>query len=187
MSESERMLCSGCFSCPVYSKGCDAQYRGSRCAAQRAKAGVDFDPKTNSDSLRRMNDDRLADFLSVWAKADASSWRGNFAEVFAWLRQTVDNTVSVSGQDTDREREIEYIRAFVRESDFGEELGRSQLRALWTAYCFHHNLDVDTAGYDKDLRELWGLIDEETANMVTGESDWTCFERFDHYMSANLV
>lgn len=31
-----------CQDCPVYS--CDAYYRGSRCAALRAAAGVDYDP-----------------------------------------------------------------------------------------------------------------------------------------------
>lgn len=31
-----------CQDCPVYS--CDTYYRGSRCAALRAAAGVDYDP-----------------------------------------------------------------------------------------------------------------------------------------------
>lgn len=41
----------GCLKCPVDEFECDAQYCGSRCAALRAKAGADFDPKTNADQL----------------------------------------------------------------------------------------------------------------------------------------
>ena len=54
---------SGCLKCPVNEFDCDAQYRGSRCAALRAKAGVDFDPKTNADRIRAMSDEELAETL----------------------------------------------------------------------------------------------------------------------------
>ena len=47
--------------CPVNEFDCDAQYRGSRCAALRAKAGADFDPKTNADRIRAMNDEEMAE------------------------------------------------------------------------------------------------------------------------------
>lgn len=49
---------SGCVKCPV--TFCNAEYRGSQCAALRAKAGVDFDPKTNADRIRAMSDEELA-------------------------------------------------------------------------------------------------------------------------------
>ncbi len=61
---------SGCLKCPVNEFDCDAQYRGSRCAALRAKEGVDFDPKTNADRIRAMSDEKLADHnvytVEVW-------------------------------------------------------------------------------------------------------------------------
>lgn len=55
---------SGCLKCPVDEFGCDAQYRGSRCAALRAKVGADFEPKTNADRIRAMSDEQLANLLT---------------------------------------------------------------------------------------------------------------------------
>lgn len=51
----------GCKTCPV--KDCDAQYRGSRCAALRAKARIDSDPLTNADRIRGMSDEELAEWI----------------------------------------------------------------------------------------------------------------------------
>lgn len=85
-----------------------------------------------------------------------------------------------------REAELKYLEAFAYQSDFGEELSRKQLRALWTAYCFHHNLDVDTAGYDNDLLGLWSHINK-AVDAVTEESDWSCYDKFDGYMCVCLV
>lgn len=54
---------SGCKNCPV--NHCETMnYRGSTCAAQRAKFGLG-DPKTNADRIRAMTDEELAHFL-VW-------------------------------------------------------------------------------------------------------------------------
>lgn len=58
---------SGCKTCPV--KDCDAQYRGSQCAALRAKAGADSDPMTNADRIRGMSDEELAEFIPNWSYA----------------------------------------------------------------------------------------------------------------------
>lgn len=76
---------SGCYSCPVFQSGCDAQYRGSRCAEMRAKAGVDFDPKTNADRIREMDDKHLGEFLAAWA-ASGCIWRRDPGEILGWLR-----------------------------------------------------------------------------------------------------
>ena len=52
---------SGCKNCPV--KPCETMnYRGSACAAQRAKFGLG-DPKTNADRIRDMTDEELARHL----------------------------------------------------------------------------------------------------------------------------
>lgn len=51
---------SGCNHCPVNQWECDAQYRGSRCAELRAKAGIESDPKTNADRIRNMSDEQMA-------------------------------------------------------------------------------------------------------------------------------
>ena len=53
---------SGCMNCPV--KPCETMnYRGSTCAAQRAKLGLG-DPMTNADRIRAMSDKELAFFLA---------------------------------------------------------------------------------------------------------------------------
>lgn len=52
---------SGCKNCPV--KPCETMnYRGSACAAQRAKFGLG-DPMTNADRIRAMTDEELARHL----------------------------------------------------------------------------------------------------------------------------
>ncbi len=70
---------SGCLKCPVNEFDCDAQYRGARCAALRAKEGVDFDPKTNADRIRSMSDDELAEYLSFIAYERETPWSDLFA------------------------------------------------------------------------------------------------------------
>jgi hypothetical protein len=52
---------SGCKNCPV--APCDAQYRGSRCAALRSKHNLG-DPKTNADRIRAMSNEELASWIT---------------------------------------------------------------------------------------------------------------------------
>lgn len=85
-----------------------------------------------------------------------------------------------------RKTEYLYLKAFAFQSDFDEELSRGQLRSLWTAYAFHHELVVDTAEYDNELRELWDSINKN-AEAVIGDADWSCYEMFDQYMCQYLV
>ena len=83
----------------------------------------------------------------------------------------------------DKEMEFKYLLAFAFESDFSFELHRKQLQALWTAYCFHHGLDVDTSSYDDDLTQLWDVVSEvgeETA-------DWSDYDSFGQFMCRYLV
>ena len=72
----------------------------------------------------------------------------------ARITESMQGTVS-------REAEMKYLKEFVRQGCFDEELGRDQLRCLWTAYCLHHRLDADTSGYDNDLMELWNTTAED--------------------------
>lgn len=82
-----------------------------------------------------------------------------------------------------REAEMEYLKEFVQQGSFDDEISRDHLRCLWTAYCFHHNLDVDTARYDNDLLGLWDV-------MLEGEpetADWSSYDEFDNFMCRYLV
>ena len=60
---------SGCKNCPV--NHCETMnYRGSTCAAQRAKFGLG-DPKTNADRIRAMTDEELEKFIPDWSYTNA--------------------------------------------------------------------------------------------------------------------
>lgn len=44
---------------------------------------------------------------------------------------------------------------------FGLDSCRNQLLALWTVYCMHNDLDVDTAMYDAVLLDLFNALSLE--------------------------
>lgn len=83
----------------------------------------------------------------------------------------------------DRGKELAYIIGFATESCFDDELPCQQLRSLWTAYCFHHGLDADTADYDADLATIW----KEIAQTEEDTAYWSDFNSFDNFMCAELV
>lgn len=75
---------SGCKTCPV--NPCETlTYRGSTCAAQRAKHGLG-DPLTHADRIRAMSDEELAAWMAecnaYGEHADASQW-------LPWLQEPV--------------------------------------------------------------------------------------------------
>lgn len=82
-----------------------------------------------------------------------------------------------------RVAEFDFMLSYVQESCFDEEICRDWLRMLWTVYCLHHGLEVDTSDYDNDLLELWSKL-TETGD---GTSDWSDFSSFDHFMCTYLV
>lgn len=102
-------------------------------------------------------------------------WRDGY-HAAARLIERLQTTVS-------RDAEFKFMVSYAEQSCFDEDICRDHFRTLWTAYCLHHNLDVDTAGYDSDLRELWEAVaadEEDTA-------DWSGFDGFDKFMCAYLV
>lgn len=76
--------------------------------------------------------------------------------------------------------ELEYLKNFVHGGDFDEKLYQDQLRSLWTAYCFHHNLTVDTQEYDNTLLGLWNLLDVQ-------QDAWMDYDTFDSSLCKFLV
>lgn len=54
---------------------------------------------------------------------------------------------------------VDYVKDDTK--DFYNEACRSQLMALWTAYCMHNDLDVDTAMYDAVLKDLFNALSDE--------------------------
>ena len=81
------------------------------------------------------------------------------------------------------EEEFNYLLKFTAGSDFeSSELAEKQLRALWTAYCFHENLDADTAEYDAKLQILYHQLPGDQTSC-----HWADFEGFAMYMCEYLV
>lgn len=56
------MMESGCYNCPV--KNCTAAYRGSECATNRAKVGIDTDPLTNGEYISKQTTISLRTFCT---------------------------------------------------------------------------------------------------------------------------
>lgn len=54
---------------------------------------------------------------------------------------------------------IDYVKDDT--TDFGLDSCRNQLLALWTVYCMHNDLDVDTAMYDAVLLDLFNALSFE--------------------------
>ena len=73
--------------------------------------------------------------------------------------------------------EFDFLTGYAVESFFDEEICRDRLRMLWTAFCLHHGLDVDTHVYDCYLSELWERL-RETGD---GTSEWSGFDGFETF------
>ena len=57
-----------------------------------------------------------------------------------------------------------------------------QLRALWSAYCLRHNLDVDTRQYNDDLTMLWEVVKGNPGSEYMSEQS----DNFEHYMRQDI-
>lgn len=81
--------------------------------------------------------------------------------------------------------EWQFLADYVKDdtTDFRNAAYRSQLMALWTAYCMHNDLDVDTKMYDATLFDLWlaVLLEQRRALHIFR------FSEFDSWMSQWLV
>ena len=110
------------------------------------------------------------------------------------LNRKIDKTEEVMEEAADviehllkklstKKRELEYMKDFSREACFESEECRDQLRSLWTAYCLHNNLIVDTGTYDDDILELWSAVSQ----VEDDTAEWSDFDSFDNFMCAYLV
>ena len=89
----------------------------------------------------------------------------------------------VISADGSRDKELEYIKAFAGGEGLRVLQQRWQLRALWTAYCFHKRLDTDSFEYDQIIGEIWNMILSNEAS----KGDWKDYDEFDNFMCELLV
>lgn len=81
-----------------------------------------------------------------------------------------------------REAEFKFVLSYAEQSCLDDDECWDRLQILWTAYCLHYNLDVDTNQYDNDLLNLWNRM-EDVGN--TGQCE--CYNDFDSYMCSYLI
>ena len=81
--------------------------------------------------------------------------------------------------------EWQFLADYVKDdtTDFRNSTCRSQLIALWTAYCMHNALCVDTKMYDATLFDLWLAVSLERRRAL----QIFRFSEFDNWMSQWLV
>lgn len=80
--------------------------------------------------------------------------------------------------------EFEYMRSFIAEANFElDNLPLKQLQALWTAFCLHSDLDVDTHIYDFYISKLWEALLENGTGGFAQED----FPEFDRRMGEHLA
>ncbi len=82
---------------------------------------------------------------------------------------------------------MDYLLAFVRESDFSYEVVREQLRALWTAMALQGNLDPDTAEYDNLERRLYEAVNSTYGDGFDGLRYWNSYDEFSNFLACYLV
>lgn len=86
------------------------------------------------------------------------------------------------GNNINKEAEYQWLRGYVEQVCFDEEICRDRLRMLWTSYCLHHNIDVDRLTYEVELFDVWSLLEEAG----DGTSEWGGYSEFNFFMSKYL-
>ncbi len=77
-----------------------------------------------------------------------------------------------------RKQEWEWIKNYISDITLKHSpAGSHQLRALWTAFCLHQDLDPDTNAYDNYLLELFQYIDQAEDRMHKA----CCGQGFDEF------
>lgn len=123
------------------------------------------------------------DRVEVTVDPDYPEDAEEMGEELLYSRTRDGKETETKDDDQNRRKELDYMKTFAEQTPFDEELGRDQLRCLWTAYCFHQRLDADTSGYDKDLKELWDVVAEDEPETA----DWNDYDSFEVFMCRYLV
>lgn len=84
----------------------------------------------------------------------------------------------------DSKAEFDYILECIESSEDLDEMAvMQQLRCLWTSFCLHQNLDVDTKTYDEKMMEMWQVMQENDSAPYSSLE----YGRFYNAMSKYLV
>lgn len=87
------------------------------------------------------------------------------------------DTLETLAKSMNLRAEYDYLMRFVEDNCFYDSHIQNQLRALWTAFCFHTRWEADTELYDDTLQKLWKIL----------KGSWQDFGSFDNFMSEFLI
>ena len=139
--------------------------------------------KENPDTVSHLDDD-------VWEDCpDAQVYIGLFCAVNE--EQAIESAAATEACDKncicvipigDKE-ELNYLLKFAAGNEEpNNELAEKQLRALWTSYCVHERLDVDTELYQATLESLYKQLPGNHSSY-----SWTGYNGFAAYMGKYLI
>ena len=92
--------------------------------------------------------------------------------------------------DLENNQEWRYISSFILGTEYWYELALNQLRCLWTAFCFHEDLNVDTHDYDLYMGIMYKTMEANPSAWYDGYVDVdadSAYESFYNYMCEYLV
>ena len=91
-----------------------------------------------------------------------------------------------------RNDEFRELLEFVKRMYFYEWREFEILRGMWTTYCIHWNLNIDTADYDNDIHCLFNFVratasraDEQ--NFVPKKTKHLSYSKFEEYTSKYMA
>ena len=92
----------------------------------------------------------------------------------------------------DKKTELEYIKKFIKENNnnfYYNLVPWQQLKALWVAYCLHHDLIPDTMEYDYEIKNIYEQIINQTneENLNIKGLYINDFKTFDLFMGSVLA
>lgn len=90
-------------------------------------------------------------------------------------------TIAEIGPEALDPLEYDWLCSFASSAFFDQPTDRNHLLSLWTAYCLHFGLDVDTNMYDTQASFLWAVVN------ANNSGPWEDFDAFDHFLCQYLV
>ena len=69
-----------------------------------------------------------------------------------------------------KEKEIDFMLDFAKKLDADEEAARAQLVALFTAFCLHHDIDLDTPEFGAVVEDLFYALPEDVREHYEADS-----------------
>ena len=90
-------------------------------------------------------------------------------------KSDTEKAVDELDRNIQKDRELKYLFEFAKGAIFSDGSDLQVLRCLWTAYCFHFDLNVDTQPYDTMLYRLWNIVGQNRSCTFENVDDLDSF------------